>query len=333
MTPKIEDSKIAFLFLTRDNVNHPKLWEYYFKGNKRKINIYCHPKNPEKVTITWQKKNIISTLVETGWGYITNAYYQLLNEAYKNTKNVKFIVISESCVPIVPFNDMYNRVIKDKNESFIKFMELKKNSYDFNERIKTQENYEQYNFCKHYARFCLCRCHVKKILEKHSDFVNFFNKMHVADEFFLSLLEPYNKTNTSNCKITNQEITFDNWSFTNNEVQKINNKIRTIYETYERINDKRLKKTMKKALHISKHKNNKNKKKLTIKDITKIVLLSNSDIEKIKQLKQQKETIAKNPKTYFDISEKDLDEALATNAFFMRKIDTSTNTSIIKKKL
>ena len=48
--------KIAFLFLTIDNVKFPKIWDYYFKNNLNKINIYCHPKNPENVTIPWQKK-------------------------------------------------------------------------------------------------------------------------------------------------------------------------------------------------------------------------------------------------------------------------------------
>ena len=60
-------SKIAFLFLTRDNVHHPDIWKRYFKGHQKKINIYCHPKEPEKVTVDWQKKHIIPNLVETGW--------------------------------------------------------------------------------------------------------------------------------------------------------------------------------------------------------------------------------------------------------------------------
>jgi hypothetical protein len=328
------NKKIAFLFLTRDNVNHPKLWEQYFKGNKKKINIYCHPKNPVSVSVSWQKKNIISNIVETGWGFITNAYYELLKEAYKNQHNMKFIVISESCIPIVPFNEMHDKIMKNDDESFIKFMDLDKSGYDYNERIKTQKNYENYSFCKHYARFCLSRCHVAKLLEKHVDFTNFFNKMHVGDEFFLTLLKP-NAKERDKCKITNQEITFDNWDYVKKQVNQINNEIKLIYEKYERINTKRFKKTMTKNVKKFKGGNRNNIKKKTLKhaSITKIVLLSSSDINTIKQLKIKKEDIGKNPKTYFNLSKNDIDEALKKKSFFMRKIDKSTDVSLVKKIL
>jgi predicted O-methyltransferase YrrM len=45
--------KIAFLFLTIENPNFTKVWDYYFKDNQDKINIYIHPKYPDK--ITWHK--------------------------------------------------------------------------------------------------------------------------------------------------------------------------------------------------------------------------------------------------------------------------------------
>ena len=82
--------KIAFLFLTIDNVRIPKIWEYYFKDNYDKLNIYCHPKNPEKVTIEWQKRNIINNLTNTKWGHFTNAILNLFKAALKNKDNKKF---------------------------------------------------------------------------------------------------------------------------------------------------------------------------------------------------------------------------------------------------
>ena len=84
--------KVAFLFLTIDNINHPIFWEKYFENYYDKISIYCHPKYPQKVTIPWQKKNIISRLVETGWGYIIDAYHSLLMEALKDKNNYKFVI-------------------------------------------------------------------------------------------------------------------------------------------------------------------------------------------------------------------------------------------------
>ena len=51
--------KIAFLFLTINDINFPEIWEYYFKNNYDKISIYCHPKYPENIKTPWLKKNII----------------------------------------------------------------------------------------------------------------------------------------------------------------------------------------------------------------------------------------------------------------------------------
>ena len=55
--------KIAFLFLTLDNINWHYYWDKYFDGHNSKYSIYVHPKYPEKVTVPWMKKNIIKNLV------------------------------------------------------------------------------------------------------------------------------------------------------------------------------------------------------------------------------------------------------------------------------
>ena len=82
--------------------------------------------------------------------------------------------------------------------------------YDKNERIKTQPNYEKYEpFVKHYARMCLSRYHVDKLLKQ--DFT-FFNSMHVGDEFFLTLIHP----TPGRDYVKDFEITYDNWE----DVQK-----------------------------------------------------------------------------------------------------------------
>ena len=50
--------KIAFLFLTLENPNFPKIWDKYFRSHKDKYSIYIHPKYPE--LLTCKKKNIKS---------------------------------------------------------------------------------------------------------------------------------------------------------------------------------------------------------------------------------------------------------------------------------
>lgn len=216
--------KIAFLFLTIDDVHFPKIWEEYFQSHRDYISIYCHPKNPENVTVPWLKKNIISNLVETGWGYIVNAYRELLTEAFKDKNNVKFITISESCVPIQRFSFLYRDIMhKHKlHKSHIKYMDIK--SYDRRARIETQEGHDTLGikWRKHYARFCLTRQHVK-ILLKENEKIDFFGRMHVGDEFFLSILG-------ESSDIIDMAITFDNWERTEKKVSDINKQIKNLYK-------------------------------------------------------------------------------------------------------
>jgi hypothetical protein len=198
--------KIAFLFLTLDNPNFPKIWDKYFKNNKDKYNIYIHPKYPEKVT--WKKKCMIKNLKETAWGHITEAEIELLKEAYKDEDNYKFITISESCIPIQSFDNFYD-VITNDPRSWIKIMKISR--YDQEARLKVKGN-----FIKHYARFCLNREHVKTLLSKD---LSFFHKMLVGDEFLLSGLYPLKN-------YLNFEVTFDDWDYTEKQKKIIKEKMK-----------------------------------------------------------------------------------------------------------
>lgn len=224
--------KIAFLFLLIDNPNFPDIWDDYFKGNNDKYNIYIHPKYPDKHT--WKPFNIIKHLKTTEWGKIVEAEVSLFKEAYKDKDNYKFITISESCVPIKKFDILYNDVIND-NLSWIKTMKI--SNYDKNERIlnfiKTIKNTDILipkinSFIKHYARFCLTRKHIKKILKASiNGNMDFFYKMPIADEFFLTIL------NLNKNEYRDFAITFDDWDYVKKEVNNINNIIKESYELQE----------------------------------------------------------------------------------------------------
>lgn len=194
--------KIAFLFLTIGDINQPNVWTEYFKNN-HKVSIYTHAKVPDKIVTPWLKDSVIPTQVDTAWGRITNAYYHLFQEAMKDEDNIKFVTISESCIPLKRFDLFYEKMLEDVRTSYVRFMEPSR--YDIEERIETQVGYEMYApFIKHYARMCLSRYHVTKLLEKSFDF---FNEMHVGDEFFLTLL--HLKPGVDFVK--DFEITYDNW--------------------------------------------------------------------------------------------------------------------------
>ena len=215
--------KIAFLFLIIDNPNFPLIWNYYFKGNEDKYNLYIHPKYPEKTT--WNKEKIITNLKETQWGFIVNAYKSLFNEALKDKTNYKFVTISESCVPIKPFQIFYKEIMKNKNESFIKLLPITK--YDYNARLSKEiiNQIGSTNLIKHYARMCLSRHHIKQLLYNEQK-LNLFSKIHVGDEFFLSSITPIHN-------FKNMAVTFDDWDYIEKQKKKIKNNIKKLYEEQE----------------------------------------------------------------------------------------------------
>ena len=219
----IHMKKIAFLFLTLDNPHFTDLWDEYFKGHENKFNIYIHPKYPQKVT--WNKQHIIQNLKETKWGFIVNAYYELLHAAYNDDLlNYKFVTISESCVPIKSFDKFYKDVMDDPR-SWVKIMDISK--YDQGARINVQPKKNRpKKFIKHYARFCLNRHHVKKLLSK-QDKLRFFYNMHVGDEFFLSVLKNIQH------EARNFAVTHDDWDYVKKKVKMLKNKKKKLYELQE----------------------------------------------------------------------------------------------------
>lgn len=215
--------KIAFLFLIIDNPNFPEIWDYYFNNNYDKINIYIHPKYPK--SHTWKPQCIVKNLQPTGWGFIIDAYMILFKEASKNNENIKFITISESCLPIKPFDILYNDIIiQEPNISLIKIMKI--SNYDYNVRLSIDIKKQfKMHLIKHYARMCLSRLHVKQLI-LNQDKVKIFSKMHVGDEFFLSVITPLKK-------YKDFAITHDDWEYVDIIKKQIKNKIKLLYEEQE----------------------------------------------------------------------------------------------------
>ena len=209
--------KIAFLFLTIRDVNFPKIWDKYLTGHEDKYSIYIHPKYP--IETKWRTDRIITNLKETAWGFITRAYLELFKEAIKDKNNLKFITISESCVPIQSFDKLYKTLIND-DRSWIKLMKITKYKYEV--VLKKASG----KFIHHYARMCLNRHHVKKLLINR-DKLEFFHQMQIGDEYFLTVLYPL--TNYKDF-----EITYDDWDYVIKQVNQLKNTIKQLYEEQER---------------------------------------------------------------------------------------------------
>ena len=262
-----KSNKIAFLFLLIDNPNFPQIWDYYFKDHHDKINIYIHPKYPH--LHTWKPKCIIKNLQPTGWGFIVDAYMELFREAFKNPLNTHFVTISESCLPIKPFDSFYSLIIKHKpNISLIKIMKISR--YDWDVRLSNQIKYQFKNhLIKHYARMCLTKSHVSKLLSNKNK-VKIFGLMHVGDEFFLSSITPLVKSSYIDFAITH-----DDWEYIDRIKKQIKKEIGLLYDKQELTNQDQ-------TIHIEKLRKNYDN---IAKNPKKIIKVSKEDLDNMKKTK------------------------------------------------
>ena len=288
--------KIAFLFMTLSNPNFPDIWNKYFeKANPEQYSIYIHPKYP--MDVTWHRECIIPNLKETAWGKITEAYISLLGEAYKNPDNIKFVTISESCVPIQSFQEFYKNATSDPR-SWIKSMPIsnynKKARIDgfietLNKKNKNKNILIPTHFIKHYSRFMLNRENAGELLSKKKE-LEFMYKMPIADEFILSIISPLKIKNVRDFSVTT-----DDWDYVDKLKLEIKNRIRLLYEEQEKAEQ------------------NGNKVNKTVN---------------IQELKTMFNNIAKNPKTITNVTQNnDLQKIKSCQSFFYRKFAKTSNIS------
>ena len=215
--------KIAFLFLTVGDINFPDIWKYYFKNNNDKINIYVHPKYPEKISDDFFKYKVITDLKDTSWCHITNAIKQLILYALlDDDSNKYFIILSESCLPIKSFNLFYKFLFSNTNNINVSYIDLVKNNKLFSETITDkhiQTNMNYMKFTKHSGWFCISKVHAIQLISH--EYYSGLNKYHCADELMFSLLLP-------NDNIIDHQITYVNWDNLY-EAEKITNTIKNLW--------------------------------------------------------------------------------------------------------
>ncbi|XP_061346146.1 glycosyltransferase BC10-like [Gastrolobium bilobum] len=104
--------KVAFMFLTRGPVFLAPLWEQFFKGHEGYYSIYVHSNpsynlsNPESPV--FHGRRIPSKKVEWGNCNMVEAERRLLANALLDISNQRFVLLSESCIPLFNFSTIYS---------------------------------------------------------------------------------------------------------------------------------------------------------------------------------------------------------------------------------
>lgn len=117
--------KICFAFLTKGNINNELLW-YNYLNKLDNIEILIHCNNiPNFKYLNNITNNIFVNEVKTSWGRLQKVQNFLLDKAKKLNCD-KFIILSDSCLPIRKFNYLLN--ILNNEKSFIDNCEAWDNS-------------------------------------------------------------------------------------------------------------------------------------------------------------------------------------------------------------
>lgn len=101
---------IAFLFLTRGELSHTGVWdEYLNQADASRHRIFAHTKARDFLRAeSWLLQRQIDERVETEWGGVSlvRATIALLKAAMADPDCTHFVLLSESCVPVRPFDEL-----------------------------------------------------------------------------------------------------------------------------------------------------------------------------------------------------------------------------------
>ncbi|KAM5550482.1 glycosyltransferase BC10 [Rosa sericea] len=127
MAPQVDSPynsvpKVAFMFLTKGPLPLAPLWDKFFKGHKGLYSIYVHAhpsfNESQPQTSVFYGRRIHSQAVYWGTSSMLDAERRLLANALLDLSNQRFVLLSESCIPLFNFTTTYDYLI-NSNQSFL----------------------------------------------------------------------------------------------------------------------------------------------------------------------------------------------------------------------
>lgn len=190
--PKVPEkqARVAFLFLTRAGLYCEGLWRAFFKGVPQHLYTrYAHSKDHTAAGLLRPLQ--IPHRISTQWGDISlvRATMLLYEAALRDPSNRYFILVSESCVPVVDFRELYASLKRDLGEtrSFLAYRHIgnRRDRYkllhpSIKQRIPWPQFYSQHQW------MILNRPHVELLLQH--EMTERFQDVHAVDEHYVVTL-------------------------------------------------------------------------------------------------------------------------------------------------
>ncbi|KAJ8753676.1 hypothetical protein K2173_026352 [Erythroxylum novogranatense] len=119
--------KVAFLFLSRGSLPFAPLWELFFKGHDGLYSVYWHTSPRFNGTVpknsVFHGRRIPSQEVQWGENSMIEAERRLLANALLDFSNKRFVLLSESCIPLFNFSTVYS-YLTGSAQSFVEVYDL-----------------------------------------------------------------------------------------------------------------------------------------------------------------------------------------------------------------
>lgn len=111
----LPEPRLALLFLTRGDLHQPRVWEEFLEGAGSESPLFLHAKHPEAVVSPVLKRAARVPVLPTEWGGISlvRATLRLLGAALADSGATHFALVSESCVPVKPAEEILTRLALD----------------------------------------------------------------------------------------------------------------------------------------------------------------------------------------------------------------------------
>ncbi|WOH00285.1 hypothetical protein DCAR_0519644 [Daucus carota subsp. sativus] len=114
--------KVAFLFLTPGPLPLSPLWEMFFQGHEGLYSIYVHPHPSFNETYpqdsVFYRRAIPSQPLDWGAMSMVAAERRLLGNALLDSSNQRFVLLSDSCIPLFNFTTTFDYLMAS-NQSFL----------------------------------------------------------------------------------------------------------------------------------------------------------------------------------------------------------------------
>lgn len=114
--------RVAFLFLTIGGLSREDIWKRFFEGVDPQLYvIFCHPKYADRIGKgSILVDHVLEERVETHWASVSlvRATILLLAAAVRDARTTRFVLVSDSCIPILPFAPFYRQIMEQPCSSF-----------------------------------------------------------------------------------------------------------------------------------------------------------------------------------------------------------------------